>query len=786
MSSTQYIISTQADLQAAIDAGRSEDGVLDIIIPPNTYDFASNGTLPGRPPHAILAGQGAGKRIRIKGYGAKIKFNSSSTTGDDIIDCFATEDDVDEIVFVGIEFIGTETDDDKKTNTGSAIRIGLRNSMITIRDCIFRNCAAVTAIGENFDGKVIFEGNQILNCPNAVNLPTHSSIVSNFFINDELKTDRSHALYLYGRYQKCAITNNIFRNITDHGIKLRAGTAEFDIKHGFTITGNIFENVGGGCVELGGNRKVVSAAAAVTNNVAINCTLLFRGFSARDCVVSDNVMTWDWRSPFKQCGGIQIDSISPVTPIIGKGCIVTGNRLVLSTPFAGRLMFSAKPFDGDSVTVEWVKEGITQAVTYTFRDSPVLDTDVQIILPDPPTEVRGTAENLQKKLQGGLGNSPPINEVLREPADVLYDVTSQELVIASGRTFDLQASAGGRITETAVMDFRDIVKSGIQGSGTIGHVVESNYLEDISIPISLSNSIEPVIRNNVIKGWNNAFSFPQAILAQGSIFGVYEGNIFIKTAATDPADNRLLEVLDPAPVIRNNTGIPQAQTRTPTHLQGAQGIVEVGDGIAHTYLFYGDEILGIADPDLDEPLDPQIPSQTLHFRWNTGDTVLLDTGTGTAYTFTFRRDSPGASEFNNQLSLITLINDAGVPEFCASKLSTNIDIGHILIQAARANVSATGAFGNNYTLTVITKSRTCGVALCNQFVGGDAGKVNITPLFTRLAAKHRGPVLTAANRDARAIRTYIDENDVVDGMVYLIRHTGVDLSKKTPKWWYRI
>jgi hypothetical protein len=238
-------------------------------------------------------------------------------------------------------------------------------------------------------------------------------------------------------------------------------------------------------------------------------------------------------------------------------------------------------------------------------------------------------------------------------------------------------------------------------------------------------------------------------------------------------------------VIDDDHVVPQQMTY-PEVGYGRYGVVSVGDAKAHTYLYYGQELVGAND------------AASLPYRWNDGDEVKLYLVSWT--TFTFKRTSPGANEFDTADTLISVINGTGT--YSAGYVGYVNDLSganpkkmiKIWVTSAGYYDPATTAVtvrrykkpGDTTTYQSVPQPLLNGIVLreCEGSTREDGafwgGAASLTKTFvhTPLASKLRAVLVRGFDATSQALSPVVNQVDIIGGVGFTISHSAASGSEK--------
>lgn len=716
--------------------------------------------------------------MTLVGQDAVIRFAST------VRNCFEFAADSSAVVIRDLTFIGDE-DDDYNTNFGTAIYLASSATDVDIDGCTFRECRPVQSVSSgSTTGRFSFTRNRVFEAPNAISTSQYSIITGNWFVNDAVVDTRSHAVYIFGPAEGCIISNNVFKNIASEDVQIRAGSARYNQKRSFIIQGNLFENSGTYSIWVGSDDTTFSGGFNISGNHFKNVVSTLNVQGASNVVVTGNSAEWDWEYPHiytgfnsaivVQHGGVTLGGhMSPT-----RNVRVENNLLTQRHPWFRTVDFTALPQAGDSITID--------GEVYTWQvgaESAPGEVQIQGTIPD-------CISRLADEIRGNGWSLKAQNPALRDNADCFFNTyttsgaVNTRMVIVSYKDFTA-SSTGGRMDVSVSVDV-DTVEGSTPGFKSVPSaivttcaehvVVANNTITDFkSYGIAATACVAPRIVNNDL--------FGAAIYGDGNTEWLYEGNNFVRTPTSDERDLlgfRLLSNKDGFGVERNN-GLTVEQEYASRELNGSCGVTPVSDGKARTFLYYGYEQYNTLVPS--EP-------HSLPFRWADGDLVQLWDGI-TTHNFTFKRDTPGAGEFNTIATLKTLIDATGT---VTADYADFVDAGSTPDPERMLLLTAvsTGAGGNDYAIWVTTKSKTCGRILRNwnaaedmaRFKGGGTGPTGstVTAVFTPLASALAPLHVRGIDSDSNDLTPVAYVADVVPGVCYLVTHAA-SVTGNEKFWW---
>jgi hypothetical protein len=283
------------------------------------------------------------------------------------------------------------------------------------------------------------------------------------------------------------------------------------------------------------------------------------------------------------------------------------------------------------------------------------------------------------------------------------------------------------------------------------------------------------------------------IQSDHNIFPVYERNRVTITNDRPGRPNNidalsLLVSYDAFPVIHDMdlTGrVGQvAQNKLIPHLQGTSGIVSVGDGKHHGFVWYGSEQY-TSDDD----------ASAQFFRWKDGDVfAVLDDNVSFSFTFS-RTITSATTQFNSYTTLVALINTQTSGLWVASNPETtyfgsdSFGDGYIEVKAASTGVGANGymavgvASGKRMSLMngVLLVRWTEGDTF-SYMAGGAATRIK-TVVFTPLASKAAPLFVQGIDATSQALNPIAYQADTIPGICYVITHSA---AAGTEKFFWRV
>ena len=342
-------------------------------------------------------------------------------------------------------------------------------------------------------------------------------------------------------------------------------------------------------------------------------------------------------------------------------------------------------------------------------------------------------------------------------------------VLDSGSAFAASALGGGH---DAVVNNTNAIGSGIQLDISRDCVIDGNHLTSAG-SIVVNNAYRPRVTDNVF------VETTIGIQAAHNVLPYYDGNNIVVTndrpgRPNNIDGNQILVSYDAFPVIRNMDLVGRvgqvAQNKLLPQLQGSSGIVQIGDGKWHGYVYYGNEQF-TANSD----------GAAQQFRWKDGDvfSVLDDS---TTYSFTFSRTITSATtQFNSYATLVALINTQTAGTWVAANPvatyfgSDALSDGYIEVKAAVAGVGVNGymAVGN----ATKRQSLMNGVLLTRwtegdpfSYMAGGAAAATKTAVFTPLASKAVPLFVQGVDAASHSLDPVAYQADTIPGICYVITH----------------
>lgn len=743
----------------------------DLQLRPGTYNLVTAGSSPAR----CITIDDTSTRIKVRGAGSTIQFDSRSTHG------FIIEGGASEVSFEGVRFQGyTGTGDSDKTINGQAafyVEDGVTD--VSIVDCHFDHVQSAFFVSGDGSTRLTFSKNTVVDAPLALNPPSYAIVTDNFFQDVECYIDpvdgiphsRSHAVYCFGRCVNLILTGNYFKNQSTATVEIRANDAPLLQKRSWIISNNVFENTsplyGLYISSLGSEINV--GTCVIANNIFRNSGGPMQLTGLRDAVITGNIMEFDYQYAFDPgCTGITLTSaFDSGETCVSKGCIISGNRIVNRHPFWAQVTISALPAQDDTITVG--------SVVYTWRNAANSSGQVQI-----GASVDDCADNLMSALQGKSFTLQ--NKVLRDNADCwkTNNETPAKLWIASLATFALSETGSG-VTVSSVTDATGVLVTGIDVSNAIDTKIHDNSVEGCK-GWNITSCVAPIVSANVVSAPYDGIGG----IGRGNAWPVYENNHFVwnrRFQVPGLTSNQQMMSYDAFPIIRNCDLLAEqsggASIRTLPWMTGQSGIVTAGDGFARQMFFYGREV-SVGAPGARD------------FHWEDGDEIIIyNNGTGVSHTFTFKRTSPvqASKEFNSYQGLIDCINSQTSGSWTASNPvaayygSDGQAYGYILLVAGTIGTTRNGdEIEINQDKNGRTGPQTCGVYLKpwvtggvynnrNQaeFLGG-AAEATKTAVFTPMATTTTLINVAGVDEASHALLPRVYQADVLPGVGFLITH----------------
>lgn len=723
--------------------------------------------------------------VRVRGTsrnGSRIRFPSAVPSGPGT-NAFRLQN-CNNVTFENMTFVG-DTNDDAYVNGGAAIYLVANCKNITVRGCNFEHNKALTCSDSAGSSGLVFDSNYIHNAPLAMNPSANCKIVNNEFICDAIVNTRSQAIYTFGQQTNIFIQGNTFKNIFKQCIQIRASNSRFQSRDGFRVIGNHFENCNQHAIWVGTDDQPDIGEAIITGNTFKNCILSIAAQGFRSGIIANNLVWWDWEWPFPlvDSGGINVygDIGQPGHWGVARGTIVANNKFIVRHPWVGKIKLTGLPNANDTITI-----GV---FTYTWKVAAANPFEVTIA-----ANIATSVENLRAAVAGTDVVGSTINPVLRYVADAMcnkyaasYGLTDFDtLVIASWADYVMsKVDTAGVVVLTQAEDYRIPSSAPLNINNCVAPLVHSNHFDDTAGGIVLT-------QNLAASAFDNVFAV-QAILgpfrSQGNVHTKYRGNRHIEFGLPVATRQGFSIIDDGFAIIEDDYYVPQDGTYTQLGT-GRCGIIPVGDGKAHTFLYYGQEIDG----------DPTGPA-SLPFRWNDGDLVRLYNGAFSS--FTFKRTAPGAGQFNSADSLVALINAASgwAAAYATYNGATNPK------KMIRISYSAAGAVNPpdtaltirrckspSDTVTYLTVQQPLINGIClretdtdpykedGHFYGGSA-TLTKTFVHTPLANKNRPVLVQGYDASSEALTPKVYQADIVSGVGFTITHGA---AAGTEKFFWRV
>jgi hypothetical protein len=699
-------------------------------------------------------------QVKLRGRNATIRYASTVRRG------FVFASGLSRMVVDGLSFQG-DNNDDYAVNQYGALYFDGTNTDVDVQRCAFQQCTPIAfTSGSSGTGRLNFEGNRVLNSPNAISGPSYTSIKTNWFVNDAIVDTRSHGVYLYGPASGCDISGNWFINIAGNGIQLRAGSARYQQKRNFTINGNHFVNSYTYGVWVGSDDRTNFGSVVINANTFHNAASCIILQGCRDVVASNNVARWDFEYSGPRSigssaitvmhGGVDLTGhINPST-----GVRISNNHLIQRHPFFATVTFASNPTAGETITVG--------SQTYTWVAGVAGAGQIQI----QADAVTSTGEFVEC-LRGRKATAQ--NTVLRDETDAFHNeyitngAPNNVAVIASYSTFTL-SEASTSMTVSAVTDNRDSCQYPITGICSEYPSINNNTIVDFLGRMYFTSCDHPDIKNNTLIG--------TGMQGDGNAFSKWHGNTFIRTATSDAAGvyaHRVLFCSDGFADIDPSQFLGE-QESTNFELGGVAGVTSISDGKERCFLFYGAE-----------QGTTQLEPMSLPFRWNDGDTIEFRATGKANLDLTFKRSGPGATEFNSASDLVTKINASADWRAAFAPVST-IGGGANPNYMIELKLAAAGSVPDA-RVYVTTRSKTCGQVLRNwydgeayaRFKGGGAVPCANTFVFTHRASETNPLFVRGADFGSHGLDPRAYKADVVPGVGYLVTHTA-----GTGTLWWRV
>lgn len=800
-------LSSQSAIQNAINNNASV-----LWVQPGDYTFTRAGVTDvvlGAIPFCFLVNGGQRLSIRVTGGGRAIFRFPSSTEVSEPAACFHLLDSSRILFDDGIEFYGTANDYDYVTNKWPAVYPRGVCDFVTLRGVESHDCTLVSGAFSATARGWLVEDCRVFDSPGNLLVPNESWVNRTLFDNAALRSESSHAIYPFGTFSNLTVTDCRARNINGEFLKWKGNATARNRKRKVVVTGNDLDNMTGG-IEFGSDTEEVHEQIVATGNHFRNCRAPFNVYAGRFGLIEQNTILYDYDNVHSGCVGVNVVNAgigSSGATARGMNLVIARNHIRQLAHFPSRLRIASVPAAGDTVvlggtTYTWVN-GSPQSAVQVQRDG----TSLLDVL----------AKRLADALRGRRAAPAALCPVLASPDGVQVtnaNDTTQYLWIDGPKTYSLSVTGTAVVIDAAPTDFRGKAQTGVQLARVEDAILDANVVEDFETTYAVSDCTRVRATRNVSRGWTNSTgTTPWAWHSQGNTHCTYHGNEFEITPATDDTSARRFDINDGMALFGQNPGAEDMSSVTQwrQELGGLSGRVVCGDGKAHNYLWFGNTVLG--------GVDGYDTVQGLPFRWSAGDTVVLDDGAGHAYTYTYRApwkalrfyllnervvndtgkiykmtaasgtsaasggptgtgtgitdgtctwdyvstDTTGV-DFSGYDSLVALMD--ATAEFTAQGLDTSFKLGWIKVVHA-----AGGTAGNSATLTVTTKSKTCGQIFRTGFLGGSSA-ADRTVIWTRAAAKDRQVALSGANSAGNGLAPWIDHSsDVYPGAAYVVRHS---------------
>lgn len=720
----------------------------------------------------------AGTSLRLYGNGATIVYPSSvDGTSAHTSAIKFTSGATNSVRVSGLNFVGDAVDS-YVNNQGSALYFLGTCYDTTIDDCTFTNCGTpITFLSDGTaPGRAIISKCRFYACPNSISTPYRSIITNCIFDFPDKTGTRSHCVYLYGAVDGCVISNNVFHNSDSqagtYAIQIRATSARYNHRQGFIIANNMFDTCTAG-IWCGSDNTTVLSGATITGNTFLDVTTPILAYGLSDSLIFGNTIESTWEHANSGSSAITTNhgNMSVSTQYANSEVTIANNRITDLHPYFGTVTVDSIPTAGDTVTVG--------TVTYTWRSAPTLAGEIAI-----GGSTTSCATVLTNALRGNALNA--YNKVLRTPQDAFsstftYDGSAtNKVVIVSSNTFAL-SQTGTALTIVAAAAHQPWASS-IKAEAAFWPVIQNNTLKDVRF-FDLERCVGATVQNNTLIGTQ--------ILGLGNVLSLYEGNRFCLSHTREiqyPSPNRWMTLTDGFYVSRNNGEadvVPQQYQSASGN--GYAGYVPVGDGTARCRLYYGVESATNAF------------SSTFPFRWADNDQVKLVGGASGTQTFTFKRSSPGAGQFNTADSLLALIN--ATTDYSAAYVdftNTGGDLDpKVMIEIKYKTI---GTAGNSCYLQILPAAvegpdyrsvRTCGVILLDRssartnlcyFLGGSAA-ADKTVIWSPIAGRSKGVFVQGVDAASQALAPVVYQADITYGVAAVATH-GV--AAGTEKFFYRV
>jgi hypothetical protein len=380
-------------------------------------------------------------------------------------------------------------------------------------------------------------------------------------------------------------------------------------------------------------------------------------------------------------------------------------------------------------------------------------------------DIVGCIGELVETLRGR--KATPQNDVLRDETDAFHneyttngDVTNRGIIVSYATFTFTEASTS--MTCAAVTNNLDSCEYPITGVAADQPAVSDNTIVDFSGRVTFSACDRPHIVDNTLIG--------TAMQGYGNAFSTWKGNRFTRTKTSDAAGvyaHRVLICDDGFPDIDPGQFVGE-QESTSLELTGGSGVTAISDGKERCFFFYGYEQGTTA-----------LEAMSLPYRWNDGDQVQFRaTGKGNL-DLTFKRSSPGATEFNSASDLVTKINLSADWSAAFAPISTIGGGSGLSSYTLLFKLKAVGAV-SDARVYVTTKSRTCGATLINwydgevyaRFKGGGTSPATSTFIFTPRASEQNPLLVVGVDSGSHTLAPRAYRADIVPGVGYLVTHTA--------------
>ena len=405
-------------IQAANDAAAATG--LPLYFPQGNYLVTNQGTSFGIPYHALIVTQ---SNVSWAGDGtATITWDSRTCnavhigTGTSNFSCSGMFFQGYAVAPAANEFI---------TNFGVVFYVAAAVLDLDISHCYFEHATPNFIVSDDVSMRFTFNDNRVINSPNAINGASYSTVTNNWFMNDSAVSTRSHAVYLFGHFEKVIITGNHFKNITSADVQIRATDARHLQKRTFLVANNIFEFSREYAIWIAGGARVNVGSGLITGNQFRNCSAAAFMYSARDVLFTGNTIEYDYE--YVGASGFGVNVSTATSDSVATGCVIADNIFLNRHPYFAALVVASEPADGDTVVIG--------SQTYTWRTTPSTAGDVQ-----RSSNVDTCAANLGEMIAGHASGAGAIgmNLVLRNDTDIMYSQSGSGeglCVIASEETF---------------------------------------------------------------------------------------------------------------------------------------------------------------------------------------------------------------------------------------------------------------------------------------------------------------------------------------------------------------